>query len=110
VRNKIIATLNDRQRYQLHEYHFHVPAEHEICGQKYDAELHFTFIELREGEMHLGVLAGATAPADRNLFVIARVIQAGGRKKDLSLLQPSPPANFYQYNATKAVADFNPVR
>ena len=86
ARNKIIATLNNAKRYQLHEYHFHAPGEHEICGQKHDAELHYTFIELQEGERHFRLPAGENTPEDRNLLVIARVIQGGGQMEDLRLL------------------------
>lgn len=109
ARNRIIATL-EKKWYQLHEYHFHLPGEHEICGQKYGAELHYTFIELQEGERRFRVPAGENAPEDRNLLVIARVIQGGGQVEDLSLLQPFPPRSFYQYNATKTTANYNPVR
>jgi len=97
-------------RYQLHEYHFHIPGEHRICGKTFAAEVHFTFVQLRDDEDHLDILPGANVPGDRNLFVISRVINGGGEPTNLSLLQVSIPSTFYQYNATKSFPDYNPVR
>jgi len=49
VRDIIILEVGST-RYQLDEYHFHIPGEHKICGDIYDAELHYVFVELKCGE------------------------------------------------------------
>lgn len=44
VKSHVYMNLN-LKTYKLDEYHFHIPAEHIVNGEKYEAEIHYVFIE-----------------------------------------------------------------
>ena len=49
VKRKVILTLNNKQ-YKLDEYHFHIPSEHKVNGQKYASEIHYVFVEYNKND------------------------------------------------------------
>ena len=51
VTDRIILIMNSK-KYQLDEYHFHNPGEHDVNGKIYDAEVHYVFSQLKPGEKH----------------------------------------------------------
>src|ERR1044072_3885276 len=52
VHDKIILKVNSK-RYQLEEYHFHVPSEHKVNHKKYPSEIHYVFVELGPDRKYL---------------------------------------------------------
>lgn len=111
VQDVIIITLGSR-RYQVDEYHFHMPGEHEFCGKIYAAEFHYTLVELHNNEKYLpdNYKVDGIIPADRNIMGLARPIKKGGKPTDLEKLQVPLPCNFYEYDSTRHIPNFNPVR
>mmetsp|Transcript_14130 Transcript_14130/g.27907 ORF Transcript_14130/g.27907 Transcript_14130/m.27907 type:complete len:223 (+) Transcript_14130:414-1082(+) len=50
--------------FQLKQFHYHTPSEHQIDGQQFDAEMHFFFQSLSGSVMVMAVMVreGATSP------------------------------------------------
>jgi carbonic anhydrase len=71
--------------YELIQFHFHIPAEHTVNGQRADMEVHFVHL-IRNGQD----LAGRCASSNRPLVVIGAFINAGGNS-DTELQRLFPP-------------------
>jgi carbonic anhydrase len=71
--------------YDLIQFHFHVPAEHTVNGQRADMEIHLVHL-IRNGQD----LAGRCASSNRPLLVIGAFINAGGNS-DTELQRLFPP-------------------
>lgn len=133
VQDKIILKI-DSNRYQLEEYHYHIPSEHKVNGKIYPAEIHYVFIKLGSDQEHLPhghkctnicgrhnitptikkqVDSPPNAPGlNENILVIGRVIQESchDKPKKLTKVQVSVPKTFYQYDGSLTTGTFAPVR
>lgn len=107
IQNTIVLALNDK-RYQLFEYHFHVPGYHQLCGTRYAAELHYSGFELAEDEEPVK-LPNNLFPGNRNVVGLARVIEDGGDRHNLREISVPLPKQFYVYNSTYLPPNYNPV-
>jgi len=77
IQNVIILAINTSLKYQFYEYHFHMPGDHELCGKRYPAELHYSLVKLEEGESHVE----EEIPGDRNIAGLARVVKGEVRRR-----------------------------
>lgn len=118
VRNPVILTVGST-RYQLQQYHFHVPGEHQICGKIYESELHYIFIELYNDETCISRVSSkdnsnvcnCTAPVEgRSTVGIGRVINGGGKIRKLNNLKVLLPDEFYEYDGTRTIVNGDPIR
>ena len=114
VQNPIVVEVNC-VRYQLDEYHFHVPGEHEICSKIHNSELHYVFVELFPGEKYLPIgstdVCNGVSPDGRNTLAIGRVIKPTcGCSVDLTTLDVDLPCEYYEYDGSKTTENYNPVR
>ena len=120
VKDKIIIKFNSKS-YQLEEYHFHVPGEHDINGKIYDAEVHYVFVQLKRGEKHIPIdyvcknicncgEHSTDVLYDRNIFVIGRAISSNCKCVDLAEIQPEVPSCYYMYDGSLTTGNFAPVR
>lgn len=72
-------------------------------------------VELNSNEKYLpenfpGCCCGGLIPADRNIMGLGFPVKSGCLFKDLEHLQVPLPDNFYEYDGTKHIPNFNPVR
>ena len=113
VKKKIIITLNNKQ-YKLDEYHFHVPSEHKVNGQLYEAEIHYVFIECDknsiDNERTCSNICGCCGDHNKDIIVIGRIILNAGPYKDLKNIQVKIPHYYYQYDGTLTTGNYSPVR
>lgn len=114
VHDRIILTVGN-QRYQLVEYHFHVPAEHEVDGMTYPSELHYVFMELEaDGSLknHEGidVCANIVPEEHGNILAVGRTIEPKKIPVDLSKLQVEFPCDYYEYDGSLTTPPFDPVK
>lgn len=127
VKDKIIIKFNSN-KYQLEEYHFHIPGEHDLNGQIYESEIHYVFVQLTHGEkyrehnyvcrnvcscrtdFHDNITMVNADENDRNILVIGRVIRPTEKRYDLSKIQVDLPACYYMYDGTLTTGNFSPVR
>lgn len=132
VTDKIILKMNSK-KYQLDEYHFHNPGEHDVNGKIYDAEVHYVFSQLKPGENqrpddykcrnvcncndHDRGHGHGHDTNDRNILVIGRVISPSKHHEipDLSgtpflTLQVDAESNYYMYDGSLTTGSFAPVR
>ena len=119
VQDKVILTLNEIS-YQLIEYHFHMPGEHEIKGKKYPAELHYVFYKINDKKENkkddnkennrkddkkedncYDVCGGKNIPQEENILVIGRVIKNDlCREIDLTELRVDLPSKYFEYDGS----------
>lgn len=124
VQDRVILKVRS-QRYQLSEYHFHVPGEHEIEGKIYPAEVHYVFEPLAEDQECLSAdhkcrnicgchhseehdaEEGSVAP-----LVVARAIKDEDKVRDLTKFPVIFPPAYFQYDGafTSGENQFAPVR
>jgi carbonic anhydrase len=115
-------------KYQLVEYHFHVPAEHIVNDKKYCAEVHYVFVKLGLCEKYLpkhyvckNVCENdcendykkkekKECDDERDVLVIARVINPNDDCVDLSNIQVEVPSCYYEYDGTLTSGNNGPVR
>lgn len=125
VQDKIIVKINSN-KYQLEEYHFHTPGEHDINDTIYDAEVHYVFVQLHPGEKHRpgnyicrNVCCGdehhtanesKTDDTVRNILVIGRVICPDDECIDLDKIQVDVPSCYYMYDGSLTTGNYAPVR
>jgi len=123
VQDRIILKIRSK-RYQLVEYHFHTPGEHEVDGKIYDAEVHYVFFQLAEDQECLpenhqcGNICCGDMPAevDPNLtpLIVARVFKNDEEAKTEDLLNFPVlfPETYFQYDGAFSALDdsFLPVR
>jgi carbonic anhydrase len=103
----VFLTVDDR-KYQLQEYHFHTQkSEHAINGIKKDAELHYVFTEMINGEEckkdcnhHI---CDGHFDKNTNYLVIARLIRfkcGNGCIMNLNNLQLELPDTYFECDGT----------
>ena len=123
VKDKIIMKLNSN-KYQLEEYHFHIPGEHDMNGKIYNAEVHFVFVQLNRGETQIPSdyvcrnicccnQHSTIDPLDqnhRNIFVIGRAICPSNIYTDLTKMQVDIPECYYMYDGSLTTGNYAPVR
>lgn len=114
VKRKVILTLNHK-KYKLDEYHFHIPSEHKVNGQKYASEIHYVFVEydenaIEEEKRECSDICGCIRPENKNILVIGRIILDAGQHKQLEDLQVKVPHYYFQYDGTLTTGDYSPVR
>lgn len=126
--DNIILTANGI-KYRLDEYHFHVitKSEHSVNGKKYDAELHYVFIEIDNNEVQpsppkphkCSSICDGKGEIGKNYLVIARFIRFGKNKavQNLNKLNVKLPKKFFEYDGTLTTVppglppnDYLPVR
>ena len=110
VSDEIILTVGNK-RYQLQEYHFHIPGEHKIKGNIYPSEVHYVFEEITEDnknkkKRHYNI-CGGKIPEDVNLLVIGRVICPSKKPKELSKLQVRIPKCYFEYDGGLTTGDLS---
>jgi len=104
------------RKYQLLEYHFHVPSEHIIDDTKFPSEIHYVFIEEEMGVVHQGRpcpdVCGCCNSGDisGNILVIGRTIKNDDENDDLEKINVRVPRKYYMYDGTLTTGDFAPVR
>jgi carbonic anhydrase len=125
VTSRVIVKVN-HNRYQLSEYHFHVPGEHVVNDRIYSAEVHYVFVQLDHCEKYLPKkyvchnichccetkehFENKCHDDNRNILVIARVINPTDKCSDLSNIQVEIPSCYYEYDGTLTTGNFAPVR
>jgi len=120
VKDDVILSAHSK-KYKLHEYHFHVPCEHEINDKKFAAELHYVFIECsvnecestepkKYSEYHDVCGCDKNQQIDENILVIGRVIKNTNELKDLETIQVDAPCDFFEYDGTLTTGTYSPVR
>jgi carbonic anhydrase len=133
VQDKIIIKLNSN-KYQLEEYHFHTPGEHDVNNKIYDAEVHYVFVQLHPGEKHRpenyicrNVCCDnepdtsnesktdddCDCPCDdtvRNILVIGRLICPDDDCIELDKIQVDVPSRYYMYDGSLTTGNYAPVR
>ena len=122
INDSIILEI-DSKKYELDEYHFHIPGEHRIDKQKYDAEIHYVFIELGKGKgktekinniKHHNVCGcnGDTIIPNENILVISKFINFSHHctHNDVSMLQVKIPRKYFEYDGSLTTGSFAPVR
>jgi carbonic anhydrase len=137
VRSHVYINLNSKT-YKLDEYHFHVPTEHIVNGEKHDAEIHYVFIEheaehpeknsglhiqFTHKKIHSNICSCCEESdhnqsqyydQDKNIVVIGRTIQnnciSTRSKKQLKNMPIKKPHTYYQYDGTLTTGSFAPVR
>jgi carbonic anhydrase len=115
VKRKVILTLNDK-KYKLDEYHFHIPSEHKVNGQKYASEIHYVFVEYdvnnieEEEKRECSDVCGCNHPKNKNILVIGRIILDAGQHKHLEDLHVKVPHYYFQYDGTLTTGNYSPVR
>jgi len=120
-------------KYQLVEYHFHIPGEHIVNDKKYCAEVHYVFVKLGLCEKHLPKhyvcqnichfcengnkknfeneeKIEHSCDDARDVLVIARVINPNDDCVDLSNIQVEVPSCYYEYDGTLTTGNYSPVR
>jgi carbonic anhydrase len=92
------------ERFELSQFHFHAPAEHEIGGARFDMELHLVHADSRGRIAVLGVLirSGEEHPAFEEL--LAEVPAQDGEERELERVDPAallpPGAVRYSYRGS----------
>lgn len=128
VKSRVIIKVNSI-RYQLSEYHFHVPGEHIVNDKLYSAEIHYVFVQLKNCERKLPKhhicqnichcceinekyekYEKCKCDDDRNTLVIGRVINPTEKCRDLSNIQVEIPDCYYEYDGTLTTGNYAPVR
>jgi len=118
VRDKIILRVNSRL-YQLDEYHFHTPGEHNVNDKIYPSEIHYVFIEIESGKKHLSEshkcsnICGGFSSKNENVLAIGRLIKGLCQPDittDLSKVQVQLPNSYYEYDGSLTTGSFAPVR
>lgn len=128
--DKIILNANGIQ-YHLDEYHFHVitKSEHSLNGKKYDAEVHYVFVEDDDKQQashrnlskphQCSSICDGKSESGRNYLVIGRFIQFSNKQsaRKLNKLNVKLPDKFFQYDGTLTAVppglpanDYLPVR
>jgi carbonic anhydrase len=112
VQKKIIITLNNKQ-YKLDEYHFHIPSQHTVNGEIYEAEIHYVFIEYDKNsidkERKCSNICGCEFIIDKDVIIIGRVILNSGPYKDLKNIQVKVPHYYYQYDGMLTTDNNSPI-
>uniref|UniRef100_A0A6C0DPZ1 carbonic anhydrase n=1 Tax=viral metagenome TaxID=1070528 RepID=A0A6C0DPZ1_9ZZZZ len=121
VQENVFITLNSK-KYKLEEYHFHIPSEHKINGQKYAAEIHYVFFEYTDNDQCLNNnqpkhsnkdcrdVCGCHTTYSENIIVIGRLIQHAEIYRNLVNIQVKVPHYYYQYDGTLTTGNYSPVR
>ena len=131
VKSNIYIALNSKT-YKLDEYHFHIPSEHIVDGEKYDAEIHYVFIEqavehpTKNDSLHIQFTnkiysnicnCGESTDyycQDADVVVIGRTIKnnciSKRSKHKLKNMPIKIPHTYYQYDGTLTTGAFLPVR
>jgi len=116
VQDVIVLRICNK-KYQLEEYHFHIPGEHKVNDQIYESEIHYVFVELDHDEDHKKTshkcsnVCGNMRPEDnRNILVIGRVINHKRDHEDLSRVQVRVPHSYFEYDGSLTTGEFSPVR
>lgn len=115
VQDTIILKVNHK-RYQLDEYHFHIPGEHKVNEQIYPSEIHYVFVELEPGVKHrksdhkCSDVCGGTMSEVGNILVIGRLINNKHECNDLTSIQVRLPNSYYVYDGSLTTGAFSPVR
>lgn len=116
VQDVIILTHHNK-KYQLDEYHFHIPGEHKVNDKIYESEIHYVFVELgqleeRKKKGHTcSNICGNIRPEDNsNILVIGRVLKHAREHEDLSRVQVQLPHSYYEYDGSLTTGEFSPVR
>jgi carbonic anhydrase len=116
VKSQVIVKINSKT-YKLVEYHFHIPSEHIINGKKYNAEIHYVFIEYNDDATTSVTYdksrecACCSENYSQNLLVIARTIKNDKSKKyNIKNMQLKIPRTYYEYDGTLTTGDYKPVR
>jgi len=106
------------RKYQLLEYHFHLPCEHIVCNEHNPAEIHYVFLEEDEvGKFRRGNISpdvcGCCDTSDLagNILVIGRTIRHDVSEiDDLEKFPVRFPKKYFMYDGTLTTGDFAPVR
>lgn len=124
VTDKVIVKLNSN-KYQLEEYHFHIPGEHDVNGKIYAAEVHYVFAQLKRDEKCRpadyvcrnicccngdGNEESKQEDDNRNILVIGRTICTTNKDTDLSTIQVDLPSRYYMYDGSLTTGNYSPVR
>jgi carbonic anhydrase len=117
INDSIILEI-DSKRYELDEYHFHIPGEHRIDKNKYDAEIHYVFVEITKDKKnnikHHNICGcnGDSIIPDENILVLCRLIKFSKHcvYNDVSMLQVKIPSKYFEYDGTLTTGSFAPVR
>ena len=101
--------VTDPKKYRLMEYHFHVPSEHSILGDKYPAEIHYVFYEIDNSykansdvnKRKLFDVHSGDNPSNDNILIIARVIIDDRNVYPvLEKLQVRVPMIYFEYDGS----------
>lgn len=115
VTDKVILKIGSK-KYQLDEYHFHIPGEHKVNDKIYPSEIHYVFIELPPGEKHRNKnhkcsnICGGDMPESGNILAVGRVIKNKHHSIDLEEMQVKLPSSYYEYDGTLTTGLYSPIR
>ncbi|AYV77104.1 MAG: carbonic anhydrase family protein [Barrevirus sp.] len=118
IQDTIILEANN-VKYQFEEYHFHMPGEHRVDGKIYASEVHYVFLELKDGKKKFASnhkcsdICGGTRVADANttdnIFVIGRTIKNTQSVEQLENIQVHVPKDYFEYDGALTTGN-DPVR
>ncbi|TXD98049.1 carbonic anhydrase family protein [Psychrobacter frigidicola] len=100
-----IITINN-ERFELKQFHYHTPSEHQFGGQSYPSEIHFVHANSKGNLAVIGVMLQVGQPNDAlrlllngTELAVKNDDESTANKVDLSALIPAMPI-FYHYTGS----------
>ena len=112
VKDNIILQVRS-EKYNLIEYHFHIPGEHTVQNKKYKSEIHYVFMNCQLSNTDFSRcidLCGCCNTTNSDILVLGRVISDDNECRKLDRLQVTLPCKYFEYDGTLTTGLYSPVR
>lgn len=109
--NDPVFLTHQHRLYRWVEYHFHIPSEHKLHGDEYEAEIHYVFVLIHSKDdipRSIHVCDGDTK--NESILVLGRVIRDKALHQNLAYVQVQLPRDYFEYDGTLTTGNLAPVR
>lgn len=112
IKDAVYFYINDN-KYKWIEYHFHLPAEHIINSDNYEAEIHYVFKkcdDYTDTNFFSPFDVCSCTEDTKDILVIGKVITNSDVPVDLTTIQVKLPTRYFEYDGTLTTGTYSPVR